>query len=193
MRKILIISGHPDLDVSHTNRLILARVAERVDEIEIRRLDALYPDYRIDVAAEQQALLGAGIVVLQFPFYWYSVPALLKKWMDEVLSYGFAYGSTGDKLKGKHLVLSITIGGPAASYAADGYNHFTPDQLLLPLVQTANLTGMRLQPPILSHGMIYIPGVYNTLEDVQARAEAHAERLAAQLRALRAEMDVTTR
>ena len=187
MRKILIISGHPDLDASHTNRLILARVAERVDEIEIRRLDALYPDYRIDVAAEQQALLGAGIVVLQFPFYWYSVPALLKKWMDEVLSYGFAYGSTGDKLKGKHLVLSLTIGGPAASYAADGYNHFTPDQLLLPLVQTANLTGMQLQPPILSHGMIYIPGAYNTLEDVQARAEAHAERLVAKLGALRAD------
>jgi len=48
-------------------------------------------------------LLEHDRIVLQFPMYWYSMPPLLKKWLDDVLTYNFAYGSKGDKLKGKDL------------------------------------------------------------------------------------------
>ncbi|GAL26611.1 NAD(P)H oxidoreductase YRKL [Vibrio variabilis] len=46
-------------------------------------------------------MIKADVIVLQFPFYWYSMPALLKKWMDDVFSFNFAYGPEGDKLKVK--------------------------------------------------------------------------------------------
>ena len=183
MSKTLIISGHPDLNLSNANKAVLARV-EGLPGVTVRRLDALYPDFGIDVPAEQAALLEADTVVLQFPFHWYSVPALLKLWMDQVLAYGFAYGSTGDKLRGKTLIVSTTIGGPAASYQRGGYNHFSITDLLKPLEQTANLTGMTWHPPVVSHGMIFIPGVYNTLEAVLERAEDHASRLGEAIRAL---------
>ncbi|WP_315983290.1 NAD(P)H-dependent oxidoreductase [Aliamphritea spongicola] len=117
-----------------------------LESTDIRRLDSLYPDYRIDVAAEQQALLEAEVIILQFPFYWYSVPALLKKWLDDVLAYDFAYGANGDKLKGKDLVLSFTIGGPEEAYDPQGYNHFPIAELIKPLQQTAYLAGMNFQP-----------------------------------------------
>jgi len=181
MSKVVVISGHPELNASNTNTVILEHLSKTIDDVEIRRLDQLYPDYQIDVAAEQQALISAQVVVFQFPFYWYSMPALLKKWLDDVFSYNFAYGAEGDKLKGKDFIASFTIGGPAESYDPLGYNHFSIEQLLHPLQQTAYLSGMNFQAPVYTHSMVYIPDVYNTLEDVQARAMNHAERLVTQI------------
>ncbi|QBF83047.1 flavodoxin family protein [Shewanella maritima] len=185
MSKVLVISGHPELATSNTNTVILKQLEQGVDNIEVRYLDKLYgSDYKIDVAAEQAALQSADVVVLQFPFYWYSMPALLKKWLDDVFSYNFAYGSKGDKLKGKHLVLSFTVGGPEESYTDTDYNHFTIEQLMKPLHQTAMLAQMHYVEPIYSHGMVYIPNVYNELDEVQGRALVHADRLMTQLQQL---------
>ena len=75
MQNVLIISGHPNLSESIGNATILDEVAKALPGAKIRFLDALYPDYRIDVAREQQALLEADVIVWQFPFSWYSVPA----------------------------------------------------------------------------------------------------------------------
>ena len=59
---------------------------------------------------------GAGnagsLIVLMHPIQWYSMPALLKLWLDEVLTYGWAYGPGGSALKGKDLWLVATTGGP---------------------------------------------------------------------------------
>ncbi|KXF82060.1 NAD(P)H-dependent oxidoreductase [Enterovibrio coralii] len=184
MSKILVISGHPDLKASNTNSLIINELKESMENVEVRRLDTLYPTYAIDIEAEQQALIDADIVVLQFPFYWYSVPALLKKWIDDVLAYNFAYGSQGDKLKGKDMVLSFTIGGPKESYDPQGFNHFPIEELMKPLQQTAYLTQMNYHAPVYTHGMVYIEGVYNTLDAVEGRAKVHAERLIEMLKTL---------
>lgn len=67
MKNILIISGHTDLAASVANKTILETLNERLPEAEIVKLDELYPDFKIDVEAEQQKLLRADIVVLQFP------------------------------------------------------------------------------------------------------------------------------
>ena len=174
MSKIVVISGHPDLEQSHTNRIILDSLQTSLNDVEVRYLDRLYPDFKIDIEAEQKALLSAETIVLQFPFYWYSVPAILKKWIDDVFSYNFAYGSKGDKLQGKNFILSFTIGGPDEAYNPLGYNHFTIEQLILPLQQTAYLAKMHFCKPVYSHKMIYIPNVYNTKEEVQERARKHA-------------------
>lgn len=183
MSKVLIISGHPELDQSQSNRLIINDVLEHIDEVECRRLDVIYPDYRIDVTAEQTALIDADIIVFQFPFHWYSVPALMKKWIDEVLTYNFAYGSKGDKLKGKHLILSFTIGAAEGAYQPLGHNHFTIENLIQPLQQLAYLTQMNYIKPIYTHQMAYSGG-QNALDTIRERAKEHAQRLIAQIRQL---------
>lgn len=177
MKDTVVIVGHPDLNgQSLANKLIVDKL-KTLEKTEVRILSELYPDFRIDVAAEQAALVRAQTIVLQFPFHWYSVPGLLKKWIDDVLAYGFAYGSTGTRLQGKHLVLSFTVGGPEESYGKGGYNTFTIKDMLPPLLQTANLCGMKLAEPVYTHGMVYIPDVYNVKEEVEARAIAHGEKL----------------
>lgn len=184
MSQVLVISGHPDLSASYTNTVIINELKNQIDDIEVRRLDSLYPDYQIDIQAEQQALVKADVVILQFPFYWYSVPALMKKWIDDVFAFNFAFGPEGDKLKGKELILSFTIGGPAESYDPLSYNHFTIEEMLRPLQQLAYLANMNYSKPIYTHRMVYIPNIYNELEEVQSLAREHTERLVSHVYAL---------
>lgn len=187
MTKVLIISGHPDLENSLANRTILGDVQDAPGlEIELRRLDQLYPDFRIDVAAEQAALVAADIIVWQLPLHWYALPALLKKWVDDVLIFGFAHGYGGDKLHGKPLILSFTTGSPVEAYARGKPQNYTIDEFMPPQRQTAVLCGMDWQSPIYSNGMMFIPGVSTEGDraNVEARAHNHAHRLIEALQSL---------
>lgn len=177
MSKVVIISGHPNLEGSYANKIILDEAAKNLDDVEIRRLDTLYPDYKIDVQAEQAALLAADVIVLQFPFYWYSTPALLKKWIDDVLAFGFAYGTDDNKLSGKPIIMSFTVGGAEESYSPEGHNKFTIEQMLPPMFRTIELCEMDRQDSIYSHSMVYVPNVFGVLEEVEANAYDHAVRL----------------
>lgn len=180
----LIIFAHPNLTTSTANSKIIENLKASNLNFKIRHLDTLYDSYKIDVNKEQLELSNADNIILQFPFYWYSCPASLKNWIDQVLTFNFAYGPEGDKLKGKNLILSFTIGGPAESYTPLGYNHFPVSDLIKPFEQTAYLCQMNYLPPIFTHRMIYIPGVYNTKEEVEERANLHAQKLITLLRDL---------
>lgn len=187
MKKILMLLGHPHPEKSYANTAIMEAFMKQLDEgekknVEIRNLIELYPDYRIDVKAEQEALLRADVIVLQFPFYWYSVPGIMKLWIDDVLEYGFAYGSSGDKLHGKHFLLSFTAWWPSEAYATTGYNNFEIPDLLKPLIQTSNLIGTQYHEPIHTHSMNFIPWVWNTKEAIEEGASSHTEKLIAVLR-----------
>jgi putative NADPH-quinone reductase len=120
--------------------------------VQVQDLYAAYPDYDIDVAAEQRALAQASLVVLLHPIQWYSMPALMKLWLDDVLTHGWAYGHAGTALRGKDLWLVATTGGPETSYHPQGYNRYFFDAFLPPYEQTAALCGMRFLPPLVFHG-----------------------------------------
>ena len=94
---ILIIHAHPYPTHSRACRVLLDAVRDLPD-VEVRSLYDLYPNFDIDIAAEQGALLRAGLVVWLHPIYWYSVPAMQKHWFDVVLLRGWAYGKDGKQL-----------------------------------------------------------------------------------------------
>ena len=175
--KTLVVLAHPSLtERSVANRIIVERIRS-LEQVTIKDLYRECPSFKFDIDTEQRALVAAESIIFQFPFYWYSVPGILKEWLDQVFAYGFAYGTAGNKLKGKQFLVSTTIGGPAEAYKDGGYNNFTINELLKPLQQTANLSGMQFNAPIISHSMIYIPNVYNKKEEVEQRAREHAEKL----------------
>lgn len=183
--KTLIILSHPDFVNSTANKTIVEYLENHSENIEIRHLEKLYPDFKIDVEAEQEALKKADVVILQHPFYWYSTPAMLKQWLDTVWAWGFAYGTNGDKLKGKHFVQSITVGGPRESYNALGFNQFTMEQLLRPMERTAYMAQMNYHEPIYSFRNFYAPGIWNSISEVQENATVHAQRIVALMERLR--------
>ncbi len=156
MAQILIIAAHPQLELSRvTGHLIEAATsaaAAASGRIELRNLYALYPDYFLDTAAEQAALQRAQLVVWLHPVHWYSMPPLMKLWLDQVFAFGWAYGPGGETLRGKDLWLATSTGGPAESYRPDGYNRYFFDAFLYPYEQTAALVGMRWLPPLVLHG-----------------------------------------
>ncbi len=153
MADILVIAAHPQLDQSRTTRSLMAAAAGLdAARVEVRDLYALYPDYFIDVAAEQARLAQARLVVWLHPVHWYSMPPLLKLWLDEVFAFGWAYGPGGGALAGKDLWLVASTGGPQESYRPDGYNRYFFDAFMHPSEQTAALCGMRWLPPLVLHG-----------------------------------------
>ncbi|MCG8701296.1 MAG: NAD(P)H-dependent oxidoreductase [Bacteroidales bacterium] len=175
--KILMILAHPEIENSIANKRISERLKAKVENFEVRDIFSLYPNYKIDVEAEQKALLNADTIIFQYPFYWFNMPAILKVWFDEVFDFNFAYGPKGDKLKGKNFLLSFTIGGPADAYTPLGYNHFKVPEFLKPMEQTAYLAQMNYLNPIYEHGMVYIPNVYNTKEAVEEKSDNQINRL----------------
>jgi glutathione-regulated potassium-efflux system ancillary protein KefF len=153
MAPVLVLAAHPDLARSHVNRALAEACRQAaLPGVEYRDLYALYPDYLVDVPAEQAALARAQLVVWQHPVQWYSMPPLMKLWVDEVLRYGWAYGRGGTALRGKDLWLVASAGSPEQAYRPTGPQRYFFDAFLPAYEQTATLCGMRFLPPLLLYG-----------------------------------------
>ena len=109
---------------------------------------------RPDIVAEQERLAWAEAVIFQFPMWWFSMPAIMKGWIERVYAYGLAYGvgvHEGErwgerygegKLTGRRAMLSVTMGGRAPHYSDRGVNGALDDMLF----------------PI-HHGILFYPGM----------------------------------
>ncbi len=153
--RILVLVAHPELAHSRFSRALgdaAIAAAGRGIAVAVRDIYALYPDYLIDSAAEQAALAGVQLLVWLHPIHWYGMPPLMKLWVDEVFSYGWAYGPGGQALAGRDLWLVTSTGGPESAYHPAGYNRYFFDAFLPPYEQTAVLAGMRFLPPLVLHG-----------------------------------------
>ena len=143
---ICVIHAHPYPSRSRVNRA-LAEALATLPDVDLRSLYALYPDFDIDVAAEQKALTSAQLVVWMHPLYWYSVPSLLKHWFDKVLDFGWAYGNGGGALRGKSCLWVPTAGGGEAAFTPGGLHAHAFASFAPPIEQTARFCGMRWEPP----------------------------------------------
>jgi glutathione-regulated potassium-efflux system ancillary protein KefG len=154
--RTLVIVVHPELAGKSRIHRRLTEELKRQGEVTVHDLYAAYPDERIDIAREQELVMAHDRLVLQFPFWWYSAPHLMKKWMDEVLTFGWAYGPDGDKLHGKELGLAISTGSAAEAYGPDGYNGYSMAEMTRPYEVGSNLIGMRFMPLFVIHGAMTI-------------------------------------
>lgn len=151
MPSVLILFAHPKLEESRVHRVLL-EAARSVPGVTVRDLYEEYPDFDVDVRAEQELLLAHRHVILQHPLYWYSCPALMKQWIDLVLEHGWAYGRGGTALEGKTMMSAVSSGGTREAYAHEGHNRRTIREFLYPFEQTARLCRMRWLPPYVVHG-----------------------------------------
>lgn len=185
MLHALIVSGHTDLQDSVANRHILDTLERELPGAEVLRLDALYTHKPIDVAAEQDRLRRADLVVLQFPLFWFGAPGLLHRWMEEVWAHGFSHGTGGDALKGKRLLVSLTTGAPGEFYTPQGASAPDFTNLMQGFINSAAFTGMEFAGIESTCGVSYAlrtdPAL---LSEIKAKAEAHARRLIARIQAL---------
>jgi glutathione-regulated potassium-efflux system ancillary protein KefG len=151
MNKILLLFAHPLFEKSRIHTALLKAIPES-ENITVQDLYELYPDFNINVDAEKKLLSEHDIIIWQHPLYWYSVPPLLKQWIDMVLQYGWAYGPGGEALRGKIAFNAISSGGQEHVYSSEARNRYTIKEFLAPIEQTATLCHLTYLPPFIIHG-----------------------------------------
>ncbi|WP_369207741.1 NAD(P)H-dependent oxidoreductase [Streptomyces sp. PU-14G] len=88
-----------------------------------------------DIAAEQEKVREADAVILQFPMWWFSPPALLKGWIDRVFTSGFGYGPrvpppySEGALAGRRALVSVTTGARSTAFSDRGIHGRLSDVL----------------------------------------------------------------
>ena len=183
MSKILVVVAHPNIDSSIANKTILEKFQKLHPDAEIDHLYKLYPDFKIDMKKEQEKLIKADYIILQFPMFWYNAPALMRQWFESVLEHGFAYGSKGKALEGKKLILSITTGSPTEDYKPGGKQSYTIEDLTKGFHQLANLCSMKWDGFITTGNLVFfLRDKPDELKKMMERLEQHAIELSAKVK-----------
>jgi NAD(P)H dehydrogenase (quinone) len=106
--------------------------------------------YSTDIQREHQLLAEADLIIFQFPLWWYSMPALMKGYIDRVFSMGWAYGG-GQVLAGKKVLVSMTTGAPDFAWTEE--KRGTIKEIFKHLfVGTFGLCGLQPLEPFIAYG-----------------------------------------
>ncbi|WP_009478475.1 NAD(P)H-dependent oxidoreductase [Rhodococcus sp. JVH1] len=156
MSKVLVIVGHPNLATSRHNAALVAAIGD-LDHVTVHDLYRAYPDFRIDVAAEQALVESHEVVIFQHPVHWYNLPPLVRQWQDDVLTHGwaFAYDGTTTATAGKKALVAVTCGGSLEDYSLQGRNRHEVDVYLSNWISTLMLCQFDIQESFQVHGAGY--------------------------------------
>jgi NAD(P)H dehydrogenase (quinone) len=129
---------------------------ERFDAQREQRYSAEHDQLPADVQRHLHLLRAADLVILQFPLWWFTAPAILKGWLDRVMVYGPMYNSRQRHehgvMQGKRALLSVTTGSSARACAVDGREGDTR-LLLWPLMYSLRYVGFEAMEPFVVHGV----------------------------------------
>ncbi|WP_291913610.1 NAD(P)H-dependent oxidoreductase [Chitinophaga sp. CB10] len=158
--------GSDFLQYTEDQRLIVAQAAKEAYQRGLQSPD---------ITAEQEKVLWADLIIFQFPLWWFSMPAIMKGWVDRVFTNGFGYGIGqrygGGKLAGKKGMLLITTGGDANTFSERGI-HGNIHDLLFPIHHGIMwFTGMAALPPFLVHSANHLSesAINKAIEDLKER------------------------
>lgn len=147
--KTLVIASHPYSSKSVVIKS-LQSAAEVLENVNVRNLEDLYgnPVDAFDIAAEQAACEEADRIVLMYPTHWFNLTPALKSWLNEVWTYGWAFGPGGHALKGKELLVITSAGASEHTYSHSGLIDSTMDEVLTPIKASAMYVGMNYVEPL---------------------------------------------
>lgn len=129
-----------------------------------------------DIQQELDKLLWADLLVLNFPIFWFSAPAMLKGWIDRVLVSGVCYGGKRfydqGGLAGKRALVTVTLGGREHMFG-EGAIHGPLEDMLRPILRgTLAYVGFEVLEPFVAWHVPYISD-----EARQAFLHRYAQRL----------------
>lgn len=132
-----------------------------------------------DIQSELDKLLRADLVIFSFPIYWFSMPAIMKGWLDRVLVSGACYGGKRfydqGGLRGKKALLAITCGG-RPHMLVEGGIHGPINEMLRPILRgTLAYTGMTVLPPFVGYHVPYLKPEQRT--EILEQYRAHLQGL----------------
>ena len=140
--------------------LSAADFTARLDERRLAPMDeqahaAANRTFSADLAWHVDAFLEAELVVMVSPLWWFSVPAMMKGWIDRVFANGVAYrypevNPWSGYLEDKRAMLVLTASYDEASFVEGRVG--TLDAMLRPITfGTLEYTGMQVVPPFVAY------------------------------------------
>lgn len=152
--KTLIIITHPTMIESTMNKRWMEELLKFPEKYTVHQLYEAYPDELIDVEAEQRLIEQHDKIIFQFPYYWFNMPSLLKKWFDQVMTHGWAYGSkSGYRMKGKKIALAISLGVEEEELSNVGKYKYPLNELTRPFELSFEYVKANYQPPFAYYGL----------------------------------------
>jgi len=147
--KTLLIVSHPYPEQSQVIQA-LQQTAAALPNVTVRNLETLYghDTTAFNVAAEQQAHGGVDRVVYLFPIHWFNLTPMLKAYLNQVWSYGWAFGPEGKALHGKQMQVVVSAGATAHTYSAAGLIQSSVQEVLTPMKASALYVGMSYAEPL---------------------------------------------
>ncbi|PAK77338.1 NAD(P)H-dependent oxidoreductase [Lentilactobacillus parakefiri] len=152
--KTLILISHPHFEDSGTQQFLKTSFYS-LDDVKYQVIDDLYAATNaIDIDKEQNALRDFDRIIFQFPMYWYSSPASLKQFMDDVFTRNYIVAKHA--LKDKELGIVVSLGDAETDFQAGGPEQFTISELLRPFQAFANKSGMTYLKPFVVNQFGYL-------------------------------------
>ncbi len=180
VKNTLLVIGDPYWPLSVYNKIIADDLQKAIPGLVVSNLYEQYPDYKIDVEKEQKKLTEADNVIVQGPLYWYSLPSLTMRWVEEVFTHGWAYGSEGTALKGKKVVVGITAGASKNDYQG-GRFVITEHDIAVRFQATFELCSMDYKGVVFNGGFMNMGNGHADPVMVEA-AHRHAEEIISRLK-----------
>ncbi|WP_439856021.1 NAD(P)H-dependent oxidoreductase [Pseudomonas yamanorum] len=125
-----------------------------------QRLGVKSQSIAADIQQELDKLLWADLLILNFPIFWFSAPAMLKGWIDRVLVSGVCYGGKRfydqGGLAGKKALVTVTLGGREHMFG-EGAIHGPLEDMLRPILRgTLAYVGFEVLEPFVAWHVPYI-------------------------------------
>lgn len=153
--KTLVLVSHPEYDNSMTEAF-LKQCQSDIENVDWVILDNIQTDFTFDKEQEQQRLAQYDRILFQFPMYWYSAPALMKKYEDDVFTKNFIVYEQEGALKGKEMGIITTLGDPIKDYQVGGREGFSISELLKPYQAIAQRGQMKFLKPFVISQFAYM-------------------------------------
>lgn len=186
MKKVLIINAHQFFDGIALGRLNTTMTSIMKEEAQKRQYEVqetcIEKGYNIE--EEVQKHIWADIIILQGPVYWFDLPWIYKKYVDEVFTAGMfqqsflsddgrtredpskQYG-TGGKMQGKKYMLSLTWNAPKEAFGDKNQILFqgkTVDEVFINNTTNYRFCGVEILPSFSCHDVMKAPEVESDIE-----------------------------
>ena len=153
--KTLVLVSHPEYDNSMTEAF-LKQCQSDIENVDWVVLDKVQTNFIFDKEQEQQRLAQYDRILFQFPMYWYSAPALMKKYEDDVFTKNFIAHEQEGALNGKEMGIITTLGDPIKDYQVGGREGFSISELLKPYQAIAQRGQMKFLKPFVISQFAYM-------------------------------------
>lgn len=181
MKQVLIINTHQFVPGFSTGKLNQAVAGVLKEEMAQRGYAVTHTDIEAgyDINAEVQKHVAADIILLQSPVYWFGMPWIYKKYVDEVFTAGLMqqlflvgdgrtrddpskqYGS-GGKMQGKKVMLSLTWNAPEEAFGDAQQFLFegkSVDDVFVAITANYKFCGAEILPSFSFHDVLKQPDI----------------------------------